>query len=159
MVYAKKAMYQPLPIITEDLDLLQTRLRSERDPQLRPRLHLLVLLKSGQVTTRCQAAAHLAVHRNTITGWLRQYRPGGLEALLTSKEPGAPSGQKTLPPAVFAQLQARLATTTGCASYVELQRWLRAELALEVTYQPLHGIVRYQRLAKLKRAHRSNVKK
>ena len=58
-------MYQPLPAITEDLELLQTRLRSERDPHLRPRLHLLVFLKSGQVTTRRQAAAHLAVHRNT----------------------------------------------------------------------------------------------
>ena len=56
-----KTMYQPLPTITEDLDLLQTRLRSERDPQLRPRLHLLVLLKSGQATTRCQAADHLAL--------------------------------------------------------------------------------------------------
>src|SRR5919199_6276523 len=117
MVYAKKAMYQPLPIITEDLALLQTRLRSEREPPLRPRWHVLVLLKSGQVTTRRQAAAHLAVHRHTITGWLRQYRHGGLEALLTYKEPGAPTGQKTLPPTVYAQLQARLATPTGFASY------------------------------------------
>ena len=152
-------MYQPIPTITEDLDLLQTRLRSERDPQLRPRLHLLVLLKSGQVTTRRQAAAHLAVHRNTITGWLRQYRHGGLAALLTYKEPGAPSGQKTLPPAVFAQLQARLATTTGFASYVEIQRWLREEFALAVPYQTLHGIVRYQLKAKLKRPRPSHAKK
>ena len=74
-------MYQPFPAIMDDLDVLQTRLRSERDPQLRPRLHLLVLLKSGQVTTRRQAAAPLAVHRNTITGWLRQSRHGGLAAL------------------------------------------------------------------------------
>ena len=125
-------MYQPLPPITEDLDVLQTRLRSERDPQLRPRLHLLVLLKAGQATTRCQAAAHLAVHRNTITGGLRQYRHGGLEALLTYQAPGAPSGQKTLPPTVFAQLQARLATPTGFASSVALQQWLREAFALEV---------------------------
>jgi transposase len=74
-------MYTPLPTITEALDQWQARLRSERNPQLRPRVHLLVLLKSAQVTTRRQAAAHLAVHRNTITGWLRQYRHGGLEAL------------------------------------------------------------------------------
>ena len=125
-------MYQPLPPIVEELDLLQARLRSERDPQLRPRLHLLVLLKAGQVTTRRQAAAHLAVHRHTITGWLRQYRFGGLEALLTYQELGAPSGQKTLPPAVFAQRQARLATPSGCASSLDIQRWLREECAREV---------------------------
>jgi transposase len=152
-------MYQLLPSITEDLETLQIRLRSERDPQLKPRLHLLVLLKTGQVTSRRQAAEHLAVHRNTITGWLRRYRHGGLAALLTYKEPGAPSGQKTLPPPIFAQLQARLATATGFASYVAIQRWLREEFALEVPYQTLHGIVRYQLKAKLKRPRPSHAKK
>ena len=152
-------MYQSLPTITEDLDILQVRLRSERDAQLRPRLHLLVLLKSGQITTRRQAAAHLAVHRNTVALWLRTYRVGGLPALVTYKEPGAPAGQKTLPPAVFAQLQARLATTTGFASYVAIQPWLRATFALVVPYQTLHGIVRYQRKAKLKRPRPSHAKK
>ncbi len=152
-------MYQPLPTITEDLDLLQTRLRSERDPQLRPRLHVLALLKSGQVMTRRQAADHLAVHRHPITGWLRQYRHGGLEALLRDKDPGAPSGQKTLPPAVFTQLQARLATATGFASSVAIQHWLREEFAWEVPYQTLHGIVRYQLKAKLKRPRPSHAKK
>ena len=40
-------MYQPLPPMTEDLETLEDRLRSERDPKRKPRLHLLVLLKSG----------------------------------------------------------------------------------------------------------------
>src|SRR5262245_53071732 len=154
-----KTMYQPLPAITEDVDVLQTRLRNERDPQLRPRLHLLILLKSGQATTHRQAATHLAVHRNTITGWLRQYRHNGLKTLVTYKEPKTPSGQKTLPPTVFAQLQARLATTTGFASYVAIQQWLREEFALEVPYQTLHGIVRYQLKAKLKRPRPNHAKK
>jgi transposase len=152
-------MYQPLPIIAEELDLLQARLRSERDPQLRPRLHLLVLLKSGQVTSRRQAAAHLAVHRNTLTGWLQRYRRRGLEALLTYKEPGAPAGQKTLPPRIFAQLQARLATPSGFASYLDIQHWLREEFALEVPYKTLHGIGRYQLKAKLKRPRPSHANK
>ena len=152
-------MYQPLPAITEDLDTLQARLRSERDGQLRPRLHLLVLLKSGQSTTRRQAAAHLAVHRNTIALWLRTYRDGGLSALLTYKEAGAPSGQKTLPPAVFAQLQARLASPSGFASYGAIQQWLREAFALEVPYQTLYGIVHYQLKAKLKRPRPSYAKK
>ena len=118
-------MYQPLPAITEDLDTLQARLRSERAPHLRPRLHMFVLFKSGQVTTRRQAAVHLAVHRNTVALWLRTYRDGGLTTLLTYKEPGAPAGQKSLPAAVFEQLKARLATMSGFASYMEIQQWLR----------------------------------
>jgi transposase len=152
-------MYQPLPPITEDLVTLDERLRRERDAKLRPRLHLLVLLKSGQVTSREQAATHLALHRNTVGAWLRRYRDGGLEALLTYKEAGAPAGQKTLPPAVFAQLQTRLATPTGFTSYLDVQRWLREEFALEVPYKTLHGIVHYQLKAKLKRPRPSHAKK
>jgi transposase len=152
-------MYQPLPCITEDLDTLQARLRSERDPHLRPRVHLLVLFKSGQVTTRRQAAAHLAVHRNTVALWLRTYRAGGLSALLTYKEAGAPSGQKSLPAAVFTQLQTRLASPSGFASYGAIQQWLREEFALAIPYKTLHGIVRYQLKAKLKRPRPSHAKK
>ena len=75
------------------------------------------------------------------------------------KEPGAPAGQKTLPPAVFEQLKARLATPTGFASYLDVQRWLREEFALEVPYKTLHGIVHYQLKAKLKRPRPSHAKK
>jgi transposase len=119
----------------------------------------LVLFKSGQVTTRRQAAAYLAVHRNTVAVWLRTYRDEGLTALLTYKEAGAPSGQKSLPAAVFAQLQARLATASGFASYGAIQQWLREEFALDVPYKTLPGIVRYQLKAKLKRPRPSHAKK
>jgi transposase len=152
-------MDQPLPTITEDLETLQGRLRSERDARLRPRVHLLVLLKAGQVTTRRQAATHLAVHRNTVALWLRTYRDGGLPTLLTYKEAGAPAGQKSLPAVVFAQLQARLATASGFASYGAIQQWLREAFALEVPYKTLHGIVRYQLKATLKRPRPSHAKK
>ena len=152
-------MYQPLPPITEDLDILEERLRHERNPKRKPRLHLLVLLKAGQVTSRGQAATHLALHRNTVSGWLRRYRDGGLEALLTYKEAGAPTGQKTLPPAVFEALKRRLATSTGFASYLDVQRWLREAFALEVPYKTLYGIVHYQLKAKLKRPRPRHAKK
>jgi transposase len=152
-------MYQPLPSIVEDLETLRERLRHERDPKRKSRLHLLVLIKSGQVTSRGQAAAHLALHRNTVAVWLQRYRAGGLRALLTYKEAGAPAGQKTLPPAVFEQLKMRLATSPGFASYLDAQRWLRDEFALQVPYQTLYGIVHYQLKAKLKRPRPSHAKK
>ena len=152
-------MYQSLPPILENLDNLQARLHRERDPKRKPRLHLLVLLKSGQVTSRGQAAAHLALHRNTVAAWLRRYCCSGLEALLTYQEAGAPAGQKTLPPAVFEQLQARLATSSGFASSMELQQWLREAFGLAVPSTTLHGMVRYQLHAKRKRPRPSHAKK
>jgi len=60
---------------------------------------------------------------------LTEQAHGGLTALLTYKEAGAPSGQKSLPAAVFAQLQARLATASRFASSVAIQQWLREEFS------------------------------
>jgi transposase len=134
-------------------------LRRERDPKRRLRLPLLVLLKSGQVTSRGHAATHLALHRNTVAAWLHRYRDRGLAALLTDKKAGAPRGQKTLPPAVFEQLKSRLATPTGFARYLDGQQWLRQEFGLAVPYKTLHGMVHDQLKAKLKRPRPSHAKK
>jgi transposase len=152
-------MYQPLPPITEELTALEERLRRERNPKLKPRLHLLVLLKSGQVTSRSHAANHLALHRNTVALWLRRYRDKGLAALLTYKAAGAPAGQKSLPPAVFEHLKARLNTPTGFASYRAVQQWLHDEYGIALGYKTVHGIVRYQLQAKLKRSRPRHAKK
>jgi transposase len=151
--------YAALPTITEDLDELHQRLSAQRDPQLRERLHLLVLLKSERVSTRQEAAAHLARHRNTIGRWLTAYQQGGLQGLLHRQAMGKPPGQRTLPSPVLEALQARLATDTGWAGYAEVQHWLYDEFGLKVPYKTVHKIVRYDLKAKLKRARPQHPKK
>ena len=151
-------MYTPLPVITEALDELEARLKRERDGQRRLRLHLLVLIRSGAVQERQEAAVHLAVHRNTISRWLSAYCEGGLEQLLEIKRPGAKPGQKTLSPAILAALQERL-DHEGFAGYLEVQHWLAMEYALEVPYPTVHKLVRYRLGAKLKRARPRHAKK
>ncbi len=165
-------MYTPLPIICEALDELNARRKREPDGQRqmasarwpapdgqrRLRLHLLVLLRSGQVQERQEAAAHLGVHRNTIGRWLKAYQDGGLEHLLQSKRPGAKPGQKTLSPPVLAALKERL-NEDGFAGYLEVQQWLAEEYALQVPYATVHQLVRYGLGAKLKRARPRHAKK
>jgi hypothetical protein len=60
-----------------------------------------------------------------VAAWLRRSRTGGLEAFVPSQEAGAPAGPQPLPPAVCAHRQARLATSSGVASDVELPQGLR----------------------------------
>lgn len=151
-------MYKPLPQISEALEDLQSQLKRERDPGRRPRLHLLVLIRSGEVHTRRDAADHLALHRNTVGRWLAAYEEGGQQALLTIDTPGAKPGQKTLSPPVLAALQQRL-REEGFPSYGEGVSWLAEEHGLEVPYKTVHGIVRYRLGAKLKRARPVHAKK
>ena len=151
--------YRPLPEINEDLPDLEQRLRQERLAALRPRLHLLVLIKNGQITKQKQAAEHLAVHRNTVSQWLKSYREGGLEALLTLGQRGKPAGQRTLAEPVLEALQDRLDDPQGFRGYDEVQQWLHQEYGLAIAYKSVYNLVRYHMGAKLKTPRPEHPKK
>lgn len=142
--------YAPLPEITEDATDLQRWLRAELDPERKRRLHALVLLATGQATTRREVADHLAVHRHTVARWLRCYDDGGLEALLTRAKPGPAPGQRTLPEPVLAALQRRLSDPAGFGGYHKVQAWLHDEFGLRLPYKTVYTLVRYRLGAKLK---------
>jgi transposase len=152
-------MRERFPDITESVDDLEKMLRSARDAQVRRRIHLLLLIRSGQVKTRSQAAGHLAVHRNSIYTWLRLYESGGLEGLLRIQQGAPKAEQKTLSEPVFQALQVRLRQNGFPNGYLQVQRWLKDEFELDVPYKTVHGIVYYRLKAKLKRARPSHVKK
>jgi len=151
-------MYKPLPEIQKTLEELEVRLKRERNPQLRPRLHLLVLMRSGRVQRRAEAALHLAVHRNTIGRWVAAYEEGGLPALLHIEKTGAKPGQRSLPEAALNELREKL-DAEGFDGYTDVQRWLAEAWGLEVRYATLHRLVRYGLRAKLKRARPQHAKK
>lgn len=151
-------MYRPLPLIQEPLTELEARLRQERNSEVRPRLHLLVLIASHAVRSQAEAAAHLALHRNTISRYLALYRTGGLDALLRLDRGGAPAEQRSLSGPVMQALQARLAGE-GFEGYTDVHRWLAQEHGVELPYGTVHHIVRYRLRAKLKRSRPSNAKK
>jgi transposase len=146
------------PAVQESEEELLGRLKHERDARLRLRLHLLLLIRSGLVQTRCEAAEHLTVHRNTIRNWLTRYTQGGLDALLATPDPKPKAEQKTLSEPVLKELKQRLADD-GFSSYVAVQQWLHQDFGLAIPYRTVHGLVRDRLKAKLKRARPRHVKK
>lgn len=139
-----------LPTVSEPPADLRRQLAAARDAILRDRLHLLLLVQAGEVTSKVQAAERLARHRNTIAAWLADYVRGGLDALLEIKSAGRPRGQCSIPEPIFEALRARLHEPEGFASYVAVQQWLRDEYELERSYWTVYQIVRQQLGAKLK---------
>src|SRR5512143_293590 len=152
-------MYRALPTIDDDVETLHKRLRQTRDAEQKRRLQLLVLIAEGRVSTLPSAADYLAVHRNTVSRWLARYGQGGVETLLTVNPGGAPAAQRSLSPAAFAALQARLQAPSGFESYGAVQQWLAQEWAETIAYAQVHRLV-YRRLkAKLKRPRPQHPKK
>ena len=79
------------PQITESVSELKSLLRKTPVGYQKQRLTALYLFRSGQVTTRKQAAALIGVHRKTIGHWLATYASEGLDALLDRDySPGRP---------------------------------------------------------------------
>lgn len=152
-------MPERFPDIAQSQEELEALLKANRDAQVQRRVHLLLLICTGEVKTRMQAAKHLRVHRNSIHNWLKLYKEEGLERLLRIDQGAPPAEQKTLSNEVYQALQARLAENGFPNGYIEVQRWLKQGFELEVPYKTLHGILRYRLKAKLKRARPSHVKK
>jgi len=147
------------PEISESTDWLEKQVRAEQDAQVQRRLHMLLLLKSGQAESRSGAARHLGVHRNTIANWLQLYEDGGIEALREIDDPGPDPGQQSIPPEVMEKLKKRLSKPEGFGSYKEIQQWLAEEHGVELPYSTVHGIVRYELEAKPKTPRPSHPKK
>lgn len=152
-------MYKPLPTIDEPLDKLEALLRAEQDDKIKRRFHLLVLIKSGAVGSRTEAADHLAVHRHTVRDWLSLYEEGGPEGMRSVGTPGPEPEQTSIPPEAMEALKDRLDTPEGFSGYTEIQHWLSEEFGLDLPYSTVHGIVRYRLGAKPKAPRRSHAKK
>ena len=153
-------MNRTLPQIKEPLKILQELLHREKDVHRKVRLHMLTLLKSGELKTRQAVADRLAVHRNTVGRWLSLYQSGGgMDALLHIHSPGASSGQRSLSQSVLNALQERLSDPKGFGSYGEILSWLQSTYQVEIFYPTLYRIVHYELGAKPKIGRPSHVKK
>lgn len=151
-------MRRALPEIKESLESLRELLARTKDAKRKRRVHLLILIRSGQVKSQGAAALHLGVHRNSISAWLSEYEDHGLDGLLKIGKPGAKPGQKVLATPVLDALKERL-EGEGFASYGEVRKWLEREFERVLSYGTVYGLVRFRLASKLKRARPRHVKK
>ncbi len=108
---------------------------------------------------RAAAAEHLAVHRHTISQWLNSYAASGLDGLLEMKKTGSKEVQRSLEPAVFESLKARLRDEEGFKGYKEIQAWLSDTHDVRLPYRTVHGMVRDRLGAKPKKPRPVHPKK
>jgi len=146
------------PPVLESAEELKDLLTYEQSVKRRNRLHLLFLIRSGQVKNRGEAAIRLVVHRNSVSGWLDAYKAGGLAQMLRIGTTGPKPVQKSLPAPVFDALQKQV-SGEGFSGYTHAQEWLRTEYGFDVPYSTVHKLIRYRLGAKLKRARPRHQKK
>ncbi|MFH7028931.1 MAG: transposase [Heteroscytonema crispum UTEX LB 1556] len=105
--------------ITESQEDLKRLLAQQKTASGKERLQALYLLKSKQVDTVQHLSVILGRDHVTVQRWLRQYRNGGLEAMLKR---GIPTGRpKIIPDWVVEQLKLELSEQEGFSRYGEVQ--------------------------------------
>ena len=134
--------------ISETVEELKSLLNSTESQKVKERIQTLYWLKSEQIRSENAIANLTGKHRTTVSRWLRSYRVGGINALLTK---GKSSGRtRKLNPEIEASLKQELQDPEGFSSYKEIQRWLRVVHDVEMSYTGVHQLVRYRLKAKLK---------
>ena len=146
-----------VPKITESVSELKKLLRKTSVGYQKQRLTALYLFRSGQATTRKQAAEMVGVHRRTVGHWIATYEADGLEALLARDySPGRPS---RLSKEQQDMLRAELQKPEGFSSYQEITDYIADTFGVQMNYKTVHRLVRYKWNAKLKVPRKSHKKK
>lgn len=142
-------MSRPFQVeISESQEELEKALKYATTASSKERLQMLYWLKSGQVSSRQGLAERLGRDQATITRWLRKYKDGGRSSLLEVKQ--APGKAPIVSGEALERLKQRLQDPKGFHSYGQIQQWLVTELGLDIAYQTVYQLVRYQLKAKLK---------
>ncbi|QQS29312.1 MAG: helix-turn-helix domain-containing protein [Sphingobacteriales bacterium] len=153
-----KALYIP---VKESFEEIRKLLR--QSPAM-IRLRLLMLIEMKKVgekgITKQQLMERVGVWGQSINTWRKNYRTGGIEALLHNGRKG-----KTGRHSVFTQeeqdrIEEKLKDpNNGLAGYIELQQWVEQEFKKEVKYNTLLKYAGRKFGSKVKAARKSHVKK
>ena len=144
--------------IQETAQELRSLFRKQTNAHQKERVHVLYLLKSGEVTTLEALSKVIARDTSTIYRWLQKYKSEGLPGLLKLYEPaGRPL---TIPPLALERLQQKLhEDPEAFKRYGEIQIWLKEECGVEVDYHVVYRTVRYKLKAKFKASKRTSLRK
>lgn len=134
--------------ISESAEYLSKSLKKARTAFEKERLQMLWWIKTGQATQHQELSRMLGRDGSTVTRWLQKYRQGGLGKLLEVK--ASPGATPKIQGEMRSRLEEKLKCPEGFSTYGEIVEWLKQEFDLEVKYQTVYRLVRYQLQAKLK---------
>ncbi|MEG5036445.1 helix-turn-helix domain-containing protein [Microcoleus sp. AT3-D2] len=134
--------------IQETVEELEHRLERSATAVNKEKLLVLYWLATKKIQKRAELATMLKRDSSTIYRWLRAYKKGGINELLSIKK--APGKTPDIPPEVREKLIKKLQEPQGETSYGKLQLWLEKECGIKVSYKVVHDLVHYKLKADLK---------
>jgi transposase len=129
---------RPLQITWRDTaEALGGAYRAERNPEVRPRLQALWLLRQGRSLS--DTAAVVGAHYRTVQTWLRWYRQGGVREVRGHHQAG--QGRASW---LTADQQEQLVAEAAKGTFFtaqEVQQWIAEHFAVHYRRSSLYGLL------------------
>ena len=144
--------------ITESLVLLQGLLPKQKSISKRSRIKMLILIQQKEAIYTKGLVPRLKYCRKTIHNWIKLYRDGGLEALLSSNKGGnnTPLTEQRTKEALAEKLSDPSTQITG---HTELLEWVQHHYQSNINYATLYKHSRVRHHSVLKAARKPHHKK
>ncbi|MFH7029483.1 MAG: helix-turn-helix domain-containing protein [Heteroscytonema crispum UTEX LB 1556] len=104
--------------VNESRQELEHRLRHAVTATTKERLQMLYSIQTKAIATRQELSQRLRPDESTVYRWLKRYKQGGIDALLSVKT--APGKSGFIPETAIAQLRERLGQPQGFRSYSQI---------------------------------------
>jgi len=127
--------------IQETIEELEHRLAQAKTAASKEKLLLLYWIATRKIRTRKELAAMLKRDESTVYRWIKTYKKGGINELLTVKK--SPGKVPHIPPEVREKLIRKLCEPKGETSYGKLQVWLEQECGIKVSYKVVHDLYQF----------------
>lgn len=115
----------------DDQKTLFNAYKEEKDPEIRPRLHALWLLRSGKMVK--EVTALLGVHYRTVQRWVGWYRIGGLAEVRSHHRGEGGGAPKFLTPEQE-KIIFTYASEKGFKTIRQAQQWILKQFGVEYTF-------------------------
>jgi transposase len=151
-------MAKALPIVIKESELQLRKEIKKAASHLKPRIHMLLLIKEGDVLTKRGLAKVIGVDPNSIQKWRTTYLKGGLEGLLAFA--GGGKKKSLISSTAHNAIEQKLTNPKEAfTSFVQLQDWISEEFVPGINYHTVNKYVKRHFGAKLKVARKSHILK
>ncbi len=144
--------------IKESILELKKLLSKQHTLKREKRLKSLLLIKTGKFETRQQVADGVSVHIRTLERWLRNYKEGGVDQMLSDKPKNKTS--KIITAEIHNGLSQRVNDSHNpFLGYWDAQNWVKQQYGVDVKYHRIRQYLIQHFKTKLKTPRKSHYKK
>ena len=144
--------------IKETVEELKQIYRKTKNIKSKQRIKCLLLIKTGEFSTRQSIADYLHVHIRTMERWINKYKSKGLEYMIIDK--AKKKGSKIITPQIHEGLAKRVNDPHNpFLGYWDAQNWVKATYGIDVKYHRIREYLIQHFKTKIKSPRKTHIKK